>query len=76
MEACEKIFQELKNRLTFSPVLTLSASTNGFVEYYDALKVGLVCALMQHGKVIDYSSSQLMIHEMNYPAHYLELAAV
>ena len=31
---------------------------------------------MQAGKVIAYASRQLKVHEKNYPAHYLELAAV
>ncbi|WMV19097.1 hypothetical protein MTR67_012482 [Solanum verrucosum] len=39
-EACEKSFQELKDRLTFAPVLTLLEGTNGFVVYCDALELG------------------------------------
>ena len=31
---------------------------------------------MQNGKVIAYASRQFKIHEMNYPTHDLELAAV
>jgi hypothetical protein len=31
---------------------------------------------MQHGKVIAYASRQLKAHEINYPVHDLELAAV
>jgi ribonuclease HI len=31
---------------------------------------------MQDGKVISYSSRQLRPHELNYPTHDLELAAV
>ena len=31
---------------------------------------------MQHGKVIAYVSRQLKTHEVNYPVHDLELAAV
>ena len=34
------------------------------------------CVLMQHSKVITYDSSQLKVHEKNYPTHDLELAAV
>ena len=32
--------------------------------------------LMQHGKVIDYDSRKLKVHERNYPTHDLELASV
>ena len=31
---------------------------------------------MQHGRVIAYASRQLKPHEMNYPTHDLELAAI
>jgi hypothetical protein len=31
---------------------------------------------MQHGRVIAYASRQLKLHEVNYPVHGLELAAV
>ena len=31
---------------------------------------------MQHGKVIDYSTRQLKLHERNYPTHDLEFAAL
>ncbi|WP_163401550.1 Ty3/Gypsy family RNase HI domain-containing protein, partial [Flavobacterium fluviatile] len=34
------------------------------------------CVLMQEGKVIAYASRQLRRHELNYPTHDLELAAV
>ncbi|WMV41284.1 hypothetical protein MTR67_034669, partial [Solanum verrucosum] len=75
-EACEKSFQELKDRLTSAPVLTLPEGMDGFVVYYDASRVGLVCVLIQNGKVIAYASRQLKVHHKNYPTHDLELAAV
>ena len=31
---------------------------------------------MQYGKVVAYASRQLKTHEVNYPVHDLELAAV
>ncbi|KAH0777836.1 hypothetical protein KY290_009247 [Solanum tuberosum] len=76
LEACEKIFQELKDRLTFALVLTLPEVTDGFVVYCDASRVGLGCVLMQNCKMIAYDSRQLKDHENNYPTHDLELAAV
>ncbi|WMV24317.1 hypothetical protein MTR67_017702 [Solanum verrucosum] len=75
-KACEKSFQELKDRLTSTLVLTLLEGTDGFVVYCDASKVGLGCVLMKNGKVIAYASRQLKVHGKNYPTHDLELAAV
>ena len=44
--------------------------------FYDASGIGLGCVLMQEGRVIAYASWQLKKHEVNYPTHDLELAAV
>ena len=44
--------------------------------YTDASRMGLGGVLMQNGKVIAYTSRQLRPHEMNYPTHDLELAAI
>jgi hypothetical protein len=44
--------------------------------YCDASRDGLGCVLMQDGRVIAYASWQLRRHELNYPTHDLELAAV
>ena len=57
-------------------MLALSLGTEGFVVYSDASKRGLGCVLMQHEHVIAYASRQLKSHEVNYPVHDLELAAV
>ncbi|KAK4380146.1 hypothetical protein RND71_002008 [Anisodus tanguticus] len=74
-DACEKSFQEMKSRLTSSPVVALSKGSEGYVVYCGASKVGLGYVLMQHGKVIAYASRQLRKHEQNYLTHDLELAA-
>ncbi|WMV50854.1 hypothetical protein MTR67_044239, partial [Solanum verrucosum] len=76
LEACEKSFQELKDRHASAPVLTLPEGTDGFVVYCYASRIGLGCFLMQNGKFIAYASRQLKIHEKNYPTHDLELAAI
>jgi hypothetical protein len=47
-----------------------------FNVYYDASGTGLGCVLMQEGRVIAYGLRQLQKHEVNYPTHDLELAAV
>ena len=69
-------FNELKTRLTTTPMLTLPDIYHSFDVYYDASRQGLGCVLMQDGKVVAYASRQLWPHEGNYPTHDLELAAV
>nr|GFB62086.1 putative reverse transcriptase domain-containing protein [Tanacetum cinerariifolium] len=75
-EERENSFEELKQRLVFALVLTLPSGSGGFQIYSDASKKGLGCVLMQHGKVIAYTSRQLKPYEVNYPTHDLELPAV
>ncbi|KAA0033199.1 pol protein [Cucumis melo var. makuwa] len=68
-------FQNLKQKLVTAPVLTVPDGSGSFVIYSDASKKGLVCVLMQRGKVVAYASRQLKSHEQNYLTHDLELAA-
>jgi hypothetical protein len=75
-EACQKCFEELKERLTTALVLVMPNIHKGFIVYCDASYLGLGCILMQEGKVIAYASRQLRKHEKNYPTHDLELAAI
>ena len=58
------------------PILILPDSEKQFEVYFDACGQGLGCMLMQEGKVVAYASRQLRQHELNYPTHDLELAAV
>jgi hypothetical protein len=69
-------FEELKKRLTTAPVLTLPDLSKRFTVNCEASKDGLGCILMQEDRVIAYASWQLCRHELNYPTHDLELAAV
>ncbi|WMV18601.1 hypothetical protein MTR67_011986, partial [Solanum verrucosum] len=46
------------------------------IVYCDTSRIGLGCVIGKNGKVIAYASRQLKFHEMNYPTHDLELAAV
>jgi hypothetical protein len=62
--------------LTTSPVLAQADTTKPFNVYFDASSTGLGVVLMQEGRVISYSSSQLRHHEEHYPTHDLELAVV
>lgn len=73
---CEQSFQELKKRLTTTPVLILPDVRKDFEIYCDASRQGLGCVLMQERRVVVYTSRQLRPHEVNYPTHDLELAAV
>ena len=73
---CERSYQELKKRLITILILALPESNDSLVVYTDALKIGLGCVLMQHGKVIAYASRQLKYYEKNYPTRDLELAAI
>lgn len=75
-EECQTCFEELKKRLTLAPVLILPDITKRFDIYCDASRQGLGCVLMQEGQVVCYASRQLRKHELNYPTHDLELAAV
>ncbi|CAA0827462.1 Uncharacterized mitochondrial protein AtMg00860, partial [Striga hermonthica] len=75
-DRCESSFQELKERLTTAPVLTILDPSRSFTIYSDASRQGLVCVHMQDGRVLAYASRQLKPHEQNYPTHDLELAAM
>ena len=74
--ACEEAFQALKKFLTSALVLAQPDIDRPFDTYYDASRIGLGCMLMQDGHVIAYASRQLKKHEVNYPTHDIELAAV
>lgn len=75
-EECEAAFRTLRELLTTAPVLAQPDIEKPFEVYCDASKTGLGCVLMQEGRVIAYASRQLRKHEVNYPTHDLELAAV
>jgi hypothetical protein len=72
----EASFQELKKRLTTTPILTMHDMEKPFSIYYDASGQGLGCVLMQDSHVVVYASRQLRKYEEKYPTHDLELAAV
>jgi len=55
-------------------MLALLSRIEEFIVYSDASKRGMRCVLMQHKRVISYASRQP--HDINYPLHDLELAAV
>ena len=59
---CERCLQEMKSKLTSTPVLILPESTKGYAVYCDASGVGLGCVLMKHDKLIAYGLWQLQRH--------------
>ena len=73
---CETAFHTLRTLLTTAPVLAQPDIEKPFDVFCDASGIGLGCVLMQEGRVIAYASRQLRKHEVNYPTHDLELAAV
>jgi hypothetical protein len=75
-EACDEAFKHLKKLLTTSPVVAQPDTTKSFDVYCDASGTSLGGVLMQEGRVISYSSRQLRRHQVHYPTHDLELAAV
>jgi hypothetical protein len=73
---CEQAFHTLRTLLTSAPMLAQPDIEKPFDVYCDASGTGLGGVLMQEGRVIAYASRQLRKHEVNYPTHDLELAAV
>jgi hypothetical protein len=74
--ACEASFQELKKRLTTTPILVMPDMEKSFSIYCDTSSQGLGYVLMQDGHVVAYASRQLRKHEAHYPTHDLKLTAV
>jgi len=62
--------------LTSALVLAQPDIEKPFDVFCDVSGVGLGYVLMQEGRVIAYASCQLQKHEVYYPTHDLELAAV
>jgi hypothetical protein len=54
--AYEASFQELKKRLTTTPILVMPDMEKSFLIYYDASFQGLGCVLMQDGHMVAYAS--------------------
>ena len=55
-DRCEEAFQELKRRLTSTPILIVPDRGQGYIVYCDALSSGLGCVLIQSRRVVVYGS--------------------
>jgi hypothetical protein len=75
-EECETALRTLRELLTTAPILAQPDIEKSLDVFCDASKNGLGCVLIQDGRVIAYASCQLRKHEVNYPTHDLELAAI
>jgi ribonuclease HI len=73
---CQESFDQLRSKLMAAPVLIMPDLKKNFDIYCDASRQGMGCVLMKEGHIIAYTSRQLRKHELNYPTHNLELAAV
>ena len=75
-DLCEQAFQELKRRLTTTPILIVPERGQRYTMYCDASNDGLGCVLMQSGRVVAYISQQLKNHEQSYPTHDMDLVTI
>ncbi|MHB1799647.1 MAG: RNase H-like domain-containing protein, partial [Vulcanimicrobiaceae bacterium] len=79
-DRCQKAFQELKERLKRSPILTYPDFSKPFILYTDASMVGLGAVLSQQQDdgegVIAYASRSLSKAERNYSITELECLAI
>ena len=55
-DLCERAFQELKRRLTSSPILIVQERGPMYTVYCDASKNELGCVLMKFGRVVAYGT--------------------
>jgi hypothetical protein len=76
MPGHETSFQEMKKRLTTTPVLTMPDMEKPFSIYCDTSDQGLGSVLMQDGHVVAYASRQLRKHKEKHPTPDMELAVM
>ena len=63
---CEKAFQELKKRLTITPIMIVPKQGQRYTVYGDAVREG--CSL--------WFQTAKKNHQQNYPTHDLDLATI
>jgi hypothetical protein len=72
----KKSFQNIKYKLTTTPVLAIPETCKDYIVYCDTSKNDTDVFSCKDRKVIAYGSKQLRPHEANYPTNDLELASV
>ena len=75
-DLCERVFQELKSKLTLAPNMIVPEIGQRYTVYCDASKDKLRCVLMQSGWVVTYGSWKLKNHEQSYPTHDMEFETI
>jgi hypothetical protein len=55
-QKCQEAFEALKEKFTTTSILVLPDVHKPFSVYCDASYIGLVCVLMQEGRIVAYSS--------------------
>jgi len=68
-DKCKECFEEMKKRLTTTPIIIIPDTSRMFEVYCDASYQDLGCVLMQEKRPVAYASRQLKVHEKNYPKH-------
>lgn len=74
-DKCEQSFEELKKRLTTTPILALSEPQKSSAVFSNRSKFGLGYVLIQEGRVVAYVSRKLKDNKNNYPTHDMEVVA-
>jgi hypothetical protein len=69
-------FPKIKEETGYCTGVKFTGGGKPYVLFTDVSKEGLGAVLMQEKKVIAYVSRKLKVHEVNYPTHDLELAAI
>ena len=73
-EKCQHSFEQLKLKVTTSPILNITNPNKKFVLCTNARVEGLGGVLLQEKSVIDYESRKLKKHEYKYTIYDLKLA--